>query len=264
MRILVANDDGIHSPGVYALARKLSDNGNQVNLVAPHSERSGAGHSITMFAPIEIFDAALSGLQDVPCYAISGTPVDCVKLGAGTLFERPDLVMTGINMGTNLGCDIYGSGTVNAAAAAVEMGLPAIALSIASNHPKHLDTAALVGIWALHNLLNMVPNIPQILWNINVPDLPKDELKGVKITPIARPNPNYPYLEHTSPRKHRWYWDAAGELNEFEEDEDVDERWLREGYVTLTPLKFDIVDRDSLALLIQNDGGLFTNIVKID
>lgn len=252
MRILVANDDGINSPGIFALAEALWEDGNLINIVAPQTERSGAGHSMTMFAPVEIFDAVLPGLKHIPSFAISGTPVDCVKLGAGTLFERPDLVMTGINTGTNLGCDIYGSGTVNAAAAAIEKGLPAIAVSIAANHPVHLETATAVALWALHDVLKKLPGIPPPLLNINVPDLPKNEVKGIKITPIARANPDYQFMEYISPRKRRWFWDAAGPLNEFEETEDVDERWLREGYVTLTPLKFDINDWNTLTLLKES------------
>ena len=255
MKILIANDDGVYSPGIYALAKAMRDAGHDVRIVAPNSERSGAGHSMTMFAPIEVFDVTLHGLEDVPCYAISGTPVDCIKLGAGNLFDMPDLVITGINTGTNLGCDIYGSGTVNAAAAAIEKGLPALALSIGAHHPKNLDVAAEIAVNAVHKLLPQLEGLGTLI-SINIPDLPRNEIKGVKITPIARPNPNYPFNEFISPRKRRWYWDSASPLNVYEPDEDVDNRWYKEGYVTVTAIKFDILDRPAMEVLKNTDHGL--------
>jgi len=255
MKILIANDDGIGSPGVYALAEAMRDDGHDVRVVAPQSERSGAGHSMTMFAPIEVFDAALPGLDDIPCYAISGTPVDCIKLGAGNLFDMPDLVITGINTGTNLGCDIYGSGTVNAAAAAIEKGIPALALSIGARHPRHLDVAASVAVNAVHRLLPALA-APDTLISINVPDKPREEIRGVKVTAIARPNPDYPYNEYISPRNRRWYWDSASPLNVYEPDEDVDARWYHEGYITVTPIRFDILDRKMLEIMQREQHGL--------
>ena len=248
MKILLANDDGVYSPGLHALAKAFKAEGHQIRIVAPNSERSGAGHSMTMFAPIEVFEVVLHGMEDILCYAISGTPVDCVKLGVGNLFDWPDLVVTGINTGTNLGCDVYGSGTVNAAAAAVEKGLPAMAVSIGARFPKNLDVAANIAVKALNTLLPKLAGTGTLL-SINVPDKPLEELKGVKVTPLARPNPNYPYDAYTSPRKRLWYWDSASPLNIYGEDEDVDNRWYREGYVTVTPIKFDIVNHAALDML---------------
>ena len=255
MRVLIVNDDGIYAPGLRALAEMMRGEGHEVNIVAPQTERSGAGHSMTMFGPVEIFDVVLQGLEDVPSYAISGTPVDCVKIGAGSLFPVPDLVLSGINMGTNLGVDIFGSGTVNAAAAAIEKGIPAMAFSIGSHYPKNLSLAVEIARNAIHKLLPKV-NAKTTLLNINVPDLPKEQIKGVKWAPIARPNPDYPFNEFISPRGLRWYWDSAAKLNTFTEDEDVDNRWYKEGFITISPLRFDIVDRQALMELKQFDAEL--------
>ncbi len=245
MRVLIVNDDGVQAAGIRALAAMVRQAGHEVNVVAPQTERSGAGHSMSMFAPVEVLPAVLPGLEDVPAYAISGTPVDCVRIGAGSLFPVPDLVLSGINLGTNLGVDIFDSGTVNAAAAAIEKEIPAMAFSVSSHYPEHLDVAVEVARNALKMLLPRAME-SRILYNVNVPDLARSEIRGVKLTPIARANLDYPYNEFISPRGRRWYWDSAVGLNRFDPDEDVDARWIREGYITVTPLRFDIVDRAAM------------------
>lgn len=253
MRVLCVNDDGVYAVGIYEMAKALKEDGHEVTIVAPNSQRTGAGHGMTYFEPIEIFDVKLPGLEDVPTFAISGTPVDCVRLGAGTLAPRPDLIVSGINTGTNLGCDIYASGTVNSAFASIEKGIPTIAMSVSKGKPQHADVAAQIGIKAIHELLPKVGGGLDTVISINVPDLPKEEIKGVKVTPIARVNPNYRFTEEISPRNHRFYWDAAEALNLYEPDEDVDEQWLKNGYVTVSPLRLDIVDYKALAFL-KEDG----------
>ncbi len=252
MKALIVNDDGIYAAGIRALAAAMLGGGFEVNVVAPLTERSGAAHSITQNDPVEVFDVSVPGLPDVPAFAISGTPVDCVRIGAGSLFPVPDIVLSGINLGTNLGVDIFHSGTVNAAAAAIEKGLPAMAFSIGSHHPGNLDLAAELALKAVRTLLPKAAESGTLL-NFNFPDLPREQIRGVKVTVPARADPNYPFNEFISPHKRRWYWDSAAKLNRYGPDEDVDSRWFKEGYITVAPLKFDIADKKALALLGQTE-----------
>lgn len=241
MRILLTNDDGLFSPGIRALA-ELFHAENEVVISAPDSERSGASHAFTYGTPLRMSETMLEGLADVRAYAVSGTPVDCVKIGLANLNFTPDVVISGINIGANLGTDTFYSGTVSAAMEAVLMGVPALAVSICSFKPKHLDAAAL----AAKNCLPYIKKCRSGLLNVNVPDLPYDELKGVKFTKLSKQVYASEFIERLDPRARKYYWLPAERLTTCNLDEDSDERWTREGFVAATPLLADLTDLVSL------------------
>lgn len=243
MNILVTNDDGIHAEGINKLVRALITEHNVV-VSAPDSQRSGAAHSLTLYEPLRAVKTEMAGLAGVLAYAVSGTPADCVKLGICNLVEKPDLVISGINMGANLGTDVYYSGTVAAAMEGSVMGLPAMAVSICDHHPENLDTAAQ---WALRALRIMFPEgdpkkpICSIL-NVNVPDIPADKIRGAKFTPLC--NRAYPDVYEIN-ENNDYFMPRWGMLSDNPE-EDHDHNAISNGYVALTPLVPDRCDKVSL------------------
>ncbi|HWR18314.1 MAG TPA: 5'/3'-nucleotidase SurE [Clostridia bacterium] len=242
MRILLTNDDGLFSLGIRALA-EIFHKEHEVIMSAPDTERSGASHSLTFTSPLRMNEVRLDGLSDVPAFAVSGTPVDCVKIGLANLGFKPDLVISGINIGANLGTDTFYSGTVSAAMEAVLLGVPAMAVSICSFKPKHLRTAAL----AAKSTIPYVHQCRSLLLNVNVPDLPEDEIKGMKITRLSKQVYASELVERMDPYKRKYYWMPAERLTKCGPDEDSDERWTREGYIALTPLLTDLTDFVSLS-----------------
>ena len=141
MKILLSNDDGVFAPGLKALANALNKD-HELTVSAPDSERSAVSRSMTLFDPLRARETRIEGLPDVPAYAVSGTPVDCVRLALGNLFSEPDIVVSGINMGPNLGTDVLYSGTVAAAHEAALLGYQSIAVSCLSYHGRNIETAA--------------------------------------------------------------------------------------------------------------------------
>ena len=242
MRILISNDDGLFSPGIRALA-ELFRVEHEVYMAAPDTERSGASHSFTFSSPLRMNEIRLDGLEDVPAYAISGTPVDCVKIGLANLNFTPELVISGINMGANLGTDTFYSGTVSAAMEAALLGIPAIAVSICSFRPQHLKTAAL----AAQRAIPYLSKCKRSLLNVNVPDLPADAIKGMKLTRLSKQVYASELIERTDPYMRKYYWMPSERLTTCAPEEDSDERWTREGYVALTPLLTDLTDFISLS-----------------
>ena len=141
MRILFTNDDGVFSPGLLALLSAFQGDGNELLVAAPDAERSGASHSFTMLSPLRAKPVMIPGAERVAAYAVSGTPVDCVKLAYGNLFEKPDLLISGINLGANRGTDIFYSGTVSAAMEGALLGIPSIAVSNIAWKPGSFEAA---------------------------------------------------------------------------------------------------------------------------
>ncbi len=242
MRILLSNDDGLFSPGIRALA-ELFHTEHEVYMAAPDTERSGASHSFTFSSPLRMNEVRLEGLYDVPAFAISGTPVDCVKIGLANLGFQPDIVISGINIGANLGTDTFYSGTVSAAMEAALLGIPAIAVSIRSFKPQHLKTAAV----AAKNAIPYVYKCASSLLNVNVPDLPLEQIKGVKFTKLGKQVYAAEMIERTDPYMRKYYWMPSERLTVCSEDEDSDERWTRDGYVAITPLLTNLTDFASLS-----------------
>lgn len=231
MRILLSNDDGILAPGIQTLASALREVA-EVMLVAPDRNRSGASNALTLDAPLRIH-AYPNGDTAV----IQGTPTDCVYLGVNQLMRpRPDIVVSGINAGANMGDDVIYSGTVAAAMEGRYLGYPALAVSLDGH--KHYDTAAIITCRILKALSREPLRTGKIL-NINVPDLPLDEIKGIRVTRCGSRHPAEQVICQQDPRGKDLYWiGPPGE--KFDVAPDTDFAALAQGYVSITPLQVDL------------------------
>ena len=232
MHILVSNDDGYLSPGIEVLASALQKWG-RVSVVAPDRDRSGVSHALTLDRPLSV-QVTQNGF-----HRVNGTPSDCVHLGlTGLLDSKPDMVISGINHGPNLGDDVLYSGTVAAAMEGRFMGYPAIAVSINSFSPSHLDSAA----WAVNGLLERLENdeLPKdTILNVNVPDLPSSEIKGFQVTRLGQRHKSEPMVKSEDPRGRDIYWvGPAGP--EQDAGKGTDFFAVRDGYVSVTPLLADM------------------------
>lgn len=249
MRILISNDDGIMAPGIRALAARLSKE-HEVTVVAPSKEQSGVGHSITYLMPIFSRPASIPGV-DVPAYAVDGSPVDCVKFGIGNLLEeKPDLVVTGINQGPNIGPDVFPSGTVNAAIAGVLEGVPAIAVSYADFISTDFEASAELAA----RLVNFVQDHPipkGMLLNLNVPALPLSEIKGTCVVPMDSQGQEFRYETRVNPMQRSYHWlTVVGLRKENSAGEPVsDVDAIVKGYASITPIKIDLSDYDYIEKL---------------
>ncbi len=232
MQILISNDDGFQSEGIERLAEALSAIAD-VMVVAPDRDRSGASNSLTLEYPIRAWH------QPNGFISVNGTPTDCVHLAiTGLLEEEPDMVVSGINHGANLGDDVLYSGTVAAATEGRFLGLPALAVSIDSFAPEHLDSAARAASVLVQGLLTQKLSRDTIL-NVNVPNLPWDEIKGFRSTRLGHRHKAEPVFKATDPRGHPIYW-VGPPGAEQDAGEGTDFHALRNGYVSVTPLKIDL------------------------
>ncbi len=232
MHILLCNDDGYFSPGLSALADALSDLG-KVTVVAPEGDRSGASNSLTLDRPLWVRQAA-SGY-----FYVNGTPTDCVHIAmTGLLDEKPDLVVSGINDGANLGDDTIYSGTVAAATEGHLMGVPGIALSIVQAGYEHLDGAVRVAQTLVKEVITDPP-VSGTLLNVNIPSLPYPELRGVKATRLGKRHRPEPVVEVQNPRGKTIYWiGASGGAREAGPGTDF--HAVDNGWVSVTPLQIDL------------------------
>lgn len=241
MRILVTNDDGIQSPGLHALVRALHDWGD-VWVIAPDREQSAVGHAITLSEPIRLFPWTIDGADHT--FAISGTPADCVKLALTELMPaRPDLLLSGVNRGENTGISVIYSGTVSAATEGTINGIPSIAISLGSFVSTRFETAALVG----RRMAEVVAErgLPrETLLNVNVPDLPLDKIKGIRVTRQGRTRFQETFMKRADPRGKIYYWMDGAKLPL--EETDTDGTALHEGYVSVTPIRLDFTHHDFL------------------
>lgn len=245
MHILVSNDDGVYAPGLRVLAERLKEAGHRCTVVAPDRNRSGASNSLTLDRPLDAI------LHSSGYFGVDGTPTDCVHLGVSGIFsdgDIPDIVVSGINAGANLGDDIVYSGTVAAATEGRHLALPPIAVSTCNFHPKHYETAAQVVTDLVANIesLNVAP---RTVINVNVPDVALDQLKGVQITRLGHRSAGEPPLPTQDPRGRTRYWIAAvGEAKDRVEGTDF--YAVENGYVAVTPLQIDMTrysDLDQVA-----------------
>lgn len=232
MRVLLSNDDGYFAPGLAALADALQPFG-EVTVVAPERDRSGASNSLTLDRPLTLRTAA-SGF-----HYVNGTPTDCVRLAVtGMLEHLPDLVVSGINNGANMGDDTIYSGTVAAATEGFLLGIPALAVSLASKPARHFDTAARMTADLVERHRRQ-PVAGAMLLNVNVPDLPLADIKGIRVTRLGRRHKAEPVIRAHNPRGETIYWvgppgaaEDAGEGTDF---------WaVANGYVSVTPLQIDL------------------------
>jgi 5'-nucleotidase len=248
VRILVTNDDGIWSPGIAALAESLKPLG-EVVVLAPDRERSAIGHAITMNNPLRV-DELPFAVEGIRAYMVNGTPSDCVKLGAEAILpEPPDLVVSGINLGPNLGTDVVYSGTVSGALEGVILGIPAVAVSLATDAEADFDVAA---PFAAHvvRLIQEHGLPPDTLLNINVPGLPWPEIAGVKVTHLGTRRYRNVFDRRTDPRGKVYYW-MAGEVLDLDDGPDADTTAISNNLISVTPLRYDLTHRSFLPELTR-------------
>lgn len=236
MKILLTNDDGIFAEGLRALHKQFSAK-HSVTVIAPDRERSAVGHGITLNEPLRAKDMVINGSNH--CYAINGTPADCIKMGVLNLLDtKPDIVISGINPGANTGVNINYSGTVAAAREAALYGILSIAVSIPGSKPRNYNDAALF----IEELVEKVSknNVPfGTVLNVNIPDMPKEAIQGVKITKQGMEFP-YEYIKkNVDPRQRTYFWYGCDMQKAFE-DRNVDDAVLHDGYISITPIQCDM------------------------
>lgn len=241
MHILVSNDDGYLAPGLSALANKLSEVA-RVTVVAPDRNRSAASNSLTLDMPLRVQQ------MDNGYFSVDGTPTDCVHLAiTGLLKEDPSIVFSGINNGENMGDDVLYSGTVAAATEGRFLGLPSIAISITSSNPRYFETAANIAVLLLNQLI--VKELPaDTILNVNVPDLPLTEIKGLKATRLGQRHRSEPVIEGRDPRNKKIYWVGPPGAQQ-DAGEETDFYAVENGYVSITPLKIDLTNYQRLNTL---------------
>jgi 5'-nucleotidase len=232
MKILISNDDGVHAPGLVHLANALSMIAD-ITVVAPDRNRSGVSNSLTLDHPLRVVTAA-NGF-----YSVNGTPTDCVHVAiTGLLKEKPDMVVSGINEGTNLSDDVLYSGTVAAATEGRFLGLPSIAISLSGPRCEHYDTAAQVAKIMVTRLRETPLTFDTIL-NVNVPDLPFSELRGIQVTRLGTRHIAEPTIKAVDPRGRKIYWIGPPGL-EHDAGPGTDFYAVNSGYVSVTPLQLDL------------------------
>lgn len=244
MKIFLTNDDGVYAEGIRVLAEVLQKAGHQIFIVAPDRERSATGHSITILEPIRAYIVNIN--NTMLAYKVSGTPADCVKLGLEKLIDfTPDLLVSGINNGSNLGYDVLYSGTVSAAIEGWIMGINSIAISLERRGKYNYHTAAnfLADFLARQDLSAFKE---RILLNINVPDLDQVDIKGVKICKLGTGLYEETFVERLDPAGIKYYWLTGSGRREMSENTDI---WAVENnYIAITPLKLQLDDEN----LIKN------------
>jgi len=259
MRILISNDDGINAPGLQTLRKSLTAIG-EVLVVAPDRERSGAGHGITTYKPLRTKKVTFA--DGTYGWAVNGTPADCVKLAIEALMpEKPDIVVSGINLGANLGTDVLYSGTVSAAIEGLINDCPSVAISLASYESTDFSQAAAFASYIVPDLIDISREMKRILININVPP---GKPQGVRITRLGMRRYINVFDKRIDPRGNVYYWMAGQPLDTHPESTsrqasiqaaedcnsgpeiDIDVEAVNNNYVSITPLHFDLTDFTSI------------------
>jgi 5'-nucleotidase len=243
MKILLSNDDGYQSEGLATLALALSDLA-ELTIVAPDRNQSGASHSLTLETPLRVARTR-DGI-----YYINGTPTDCVHVAlTGLLEQEPDMVIAGINHGANLGDDVLYSGTVAAAVEGRFLGLPAIAVSLAGQSPRHFDSAG-QAIRILFQRLQEEALPPDTILNVNVPDLPFAEIKGFEATRLGYRHRSEPVVETKDPKGRPVFWVGAAGAGQ-DAGPGTDFHAVEHGRVSVTPLQIDLTRHAAIASLAR-------------
>lgn len=244
--ILVTNDDGVYSPGIQILAKRLREL-DTVVIVAPDRERSAAGHSMTLHRPL-LIEEVREGM-----YSVNGTPTDCVNIAVkGLLKETPRLVVSGINKGPNLGDDVTYSGTVAGAIEGLLLGIPSFAVSLAAREDFRFAEAAEVALRTADQVLK--DGLPAgTLLNINVPNLSMSEIQGTRVTRLGKRIYHQMTVERMDPRGKKYYWIGGGEPD-WEREEGTDLDAVDRRFVSITPLHLDMTDYSSFDRLRVMEG----------
>ncbi|UGA55207.1 5'/3'-nucleotidase SurE [Vibrio sp. VB16] len=237
MKILLSNDDGVHANGIKALAESLKDMA-EIVIVAPDRNRSGASNSLTLENPLRVVEIEKN------IYSVQGTPTDCVHFALNELLkdDMPDLVLSGINHGANLGDDVLYSGTVAAAMEGHFLGVQSIAFSLVGD--QHFETAGRI-VRAIVDQHNMSPIPANRLLNINIPDVPFDELKGQQVTRLGARHHAETMIKQQDPRGHDVYW-LGPPGREQDAGLGTDFYAIENGLVSITPMQVDLTAHDSL------------------
>lgn len=251
MRILVSNDDGIHAIGLRTLIERLAFE-HEVYVIAPDRERSAAGHALTLHKPLRVEEVKM-GADVVHAWETTGTPGDCVKIGINAILDiKPDLIISGINHGPNLGTDILYSGTVNAAMEGAVLGFPSIAVSLTCNGSGSSSDF----IYAADFILRFVPKIMEInfpkktILNINIPCIALNEIAGIEITRLGTRMYTDTYEKRIDPRGKVYYW-LAGELIDTSQEEGTDIAANRNNKISITPITFEMTYKSIMPELEQ-------------
>lgn len=242
MRVLLTNDDGINAPGLHALWKEIRKVA-EVVIVAPATEQSAVGHAITLSCPLRIEEVRKDG--HVYGYAVNGTPADCVKIAVSAFLEEtPEIVISGINLGPNTGTNVIYSGTVSAATEGTILGIPSMAVSLTTFTNPHYGYAAklacrLAGAVHEHGLPE------RTLLSVNVPNVREEEIRGIRITRQGISKFKEFFDKRVDPKGGTYYW-LAGDMEEGDESEDSDHAAVKENYVSITPLHYDMTKEDAI------------------
>ena len=251
MRVLVSNDDGVDAPGIRILAEGLRAAGHEVLVVAPDRDRSGASNSLTLDAPVRVLQ------RDEHTWCVYGTPTDCVHVAiTGMLALEPDMVVSGINNTANLGDDVIYSGTVAAAMEGRVLGLPAVAMSLATrdHRGEHYETAARAAVEIIARL-QKDPLPADTILNVNVPDIPWSEVRGFEVSRLGNRHRSEPCVQQADPRGRTWWWiGAAGP--EQDAGPGTDFNAVRSGNIAITPINVDLTRYQALEQVASWVGGL--------
>ena len=243
MRILLANDDGIHAPGLQALASAFQDVAEIVR-VAPHDEQSGVGHGISLRRGLQFED--LSDSFQHPAFAVTGTPADCVKFAVTELIREPiDWVISGVNWGTNVGIDVHYSGTVAAATEGAMFGIPAMAVSLERRGPANFAYAAGVARTVFDTFREkLLPD--HVVINVNVPGCPPEEIQGIRVLPHSTRGYDERFEQRPDGNGRQCYW-LTGDIPNDSSIRNTDILALRQKFITITPLQLDITHYETLS-----------------
>jgi 5'-nucleotidase len=249
MKILLTNDDGILAEGLAALYEELRDD-FEISVVAPETEMSAVGHAITLANPLRVRSFKRKG--ELFGYGVSGTPADCVKIAVHEIMQhRPDIILSGINLGSNVGINILYSGTASAATEGAFLGIPSVALSLNTKNNPDFGFAArfsrqVIGLIAQHGLKE------RTALNVNIPAKPEDQIKGVRFTIQDLVRHRDMYEKRSDPRGDVYYW-LAHEVPVEESPPHTDLNALSEDWITITPISFDLTDPDEVKRLSSID-----------
>ena len=241
--ILVTNDDGIYTEGIYRLWEAVKDFGN-VLVVAPDTEKSAVGHAITITSPLRTKHVNRSG--GFNGYAVNGTPADCVKIAVRSILKSPpDLVVSGINFGANVGTNVIYSGTVSAATEGTILGISSIAVSIDSHHPDDFKPAMDVTQNTVNKVLEF--GLPKgTLLNVNIPDIPGKMIEGIRITTQGNAYYKDRFEKREDPRSNIYYW-MTGELTDPDLSENTDNQALKDGFISITPIHYKLTNESFMS-----------------
>ena len=259
LKLLISNDDGIFSLGVRTLANTLAQIGHEVTVVCPNRERSATGHGLTLHQPIRAEQVEDIFHPTVVAWSCSGTPADCVKFALSAVMKtRPDLVLSGINHGPNLGTDVLYSGTVSAAMEGVLEGINSIAFSLASFTSHEFETAANFALNLIEQVATKKPPQPMLL-SVNIPPLPESEIAGVLVTRQGLRRYIENFQKRFDPRGKSYYWLIGEIIEDIEQPENpnlpphilTDVQAIRDRYITITPLQYNLTDAVIVKYLYQ-------------